>query len=110
MGKVKARDSQKLEVRGWERKVYLKGAAKGCMCPMRMWEDSILLLGFYLHSQEQVECTVLASGLIPFAPHHSGVPAKDHRELTPTRPVAWVSSSCLDQEAGDQGLAPFVTQ
>lgn len=87
-----------------------KGAARGCTCPMRMWEDSILLLGLYLHSQGQVECPVLESGLIPFAPYHSGVPAKDHRELTPTRQAAWISSSCRDQEAGDQGLAPFITQ
>lgn len=110
MSKVKARDSQKLKVRGWERKVYFKGAAKGCTCPMRIWEDSILLLGFYLHSQGQVECPVLESGLIPFSPHHSGASAKDHRGLTPVRQVVWFSSSRLDQKAQDQDLVPFVTQ
>lgn len=93
-----------------EMKGYVKGAAKGCTCCMRMWGDGVLLLGFISNPRGQAECTVLESGPIPFAPYHSGVTAKDHRELTPTRQVAWISSSCLVQAAGDQGLVPFVTQ
>lgn len=53
---------------------------------------------------------MLETGLIPYVPYHSSVPAKDHRELTPTRQFAWIRYGCLDQEAGDQGLAPFVIQ
>ena len=48
-----------------------------------------------------MRCTVLASGLIPFSPYHSGVPAKDHRGLTLTRQVARIRSGCLDKEVGD---------
>lgn len=78
MSKLKARDSQKLEVKkmGKTMKDGLKKTSKGCTHPLRMWEEGTSLLRLYLHSRGAGGTHNTGMGLISFAPYDSGVPAR----------------------------------